>query len=100
VAQRSRELAVRAALGAAPSDILRLVVGQGLSIAVAGLIVGLAAAAVLARSMSSFLYGVTPLDGPTYLVVPLFLLGVATVACLAPARRAIKVDPVQVLRSN
>jgi putative ABC transport system permease protein len=100
VSQRSREIAVRAALGAAPSDILRLVVGQGLTIAVTGLIAGLAAAAVLARSMSTFLYGVTPLDTLTYLIVPLFLLAVAIVACLGPAHRAIKVDPVQVLRSN
>ena len=100
VAQRSREIAVRTALGARQSDILRLVTRQALSIIAVGLIAGMAAATALARSMSSFLYGVTPYDKLTYALVPLFLLVVATIACLAPARRAVKLDPVQVLRSN
>jgi putative ABC transport system permease protein len=100
VAQRSREIAVRTALGARQSDILRLVTRQALSIIAVGVIAGIAAATALARSMSSFLYGVTPYDKLTYALVPLFLLVVATIACLAPARRAVKLDPVQVLRSN
>ena len=99
VAQRAREIAVRAALGARPSDILGLVARQGLAIATAGLIVGVAAAAVLARSMASFLYGVTPHDGATYVVVPLLLLAVAAIACLGPVLRAMKVDPMKLLRS-
>lgn len=98
VAQRSRELAVRAALGARPSDILRLIARQGLAIAVAGSIVGVAGAAVLANSMASFLYGVTPHDRLTYILVPLLLLAVATIACLGPAVRAMRMDPVRVLR--
>jgi putative ABC transport system permease protein len=98
VAQRSREIAVRSALGARPSDIVRLVVGQGLAITAAGVILGLSAATMLAKSMSTFLYGVTPYDRLTFVVVPLLLLGVAAVACLAPARRAARMDPVHVLR--
>jgi len=100
VVQRSREIAVRTALGARPLDILRLVAVQGLGIAAAGLSAGIAAAALLARSMSSFLYGVTPHDRPTYVFVPLLLLAVAMMACLGPARRAMKVDAVKVLRSS
>ena len=100
VTQRARELAVRTALGARPSDILKLILGQGLTVAGLGVIVGMSAAAVLVGSMSAFLYGVTPHDRLTYVCVPLFLLAVATISCLAPARRAIKLDPAQVLRSN
>ncbi len=100
VTQRRREIAVRTALGAQPSDILRLVARQGLAIATAGLMVGVAAAAVLARSMASFLYGVTPHDGLTYVAVPLLLLTVAAIACVGPVLRAMKVDPVKLLRSS
>ena len=100
VAQRSREIAVRAALGARPSDILGLVARQGLVITMTGLIVGVAAAAVLAQSMASFLYGVTPHDRLTYALVPLLILAVAAIACLGPSLRAMRVDPVRVLRSS
>jgi len=100
VAQRSREIAVRAALGARPSDILGLMARQVLAITTAGLIVGVGAAAVLARSMSSFLYGVTPHDRLTYALVPLLIFGVATIASLGPALRASRVDPVRVLRGH
>jgi putative ABC transport system permease protein len=100
VAQRSREIAVRAALGARPSDILRLIARQGLAITTVGLIVGVGGAAVLSQSMASFLYGVTPHDRLTYVLVPLLILLVATIACLGPALRAMRVDPVKVLRSS
>ena len=100
VAQRSREIAVRTALGSRPSDIVRFVVGQGLAVSAAGLAIGLVTARVLARSMSSFLYGVTAYDWLTYIVVPLVLLAVAALACFLPARRAARMDPVQVLRSG
>jgi predicted permease len=100
VAQRSREIAVRAALGARPSNILGLVARQGLAITTVGLIVGVGAAAVLTQSMSSFLYGVTPHDRLTYALVPLLILVVATIACLGPALRAAKLDPVKALRSS
>jgi len=100
VAQRSREIAVRSALGAQRGDILRLVARQGLAMTATGLIVGIAGAAVLARSMATFLYGVTPHDGLTYVLVSLLLLAVSTIACLGPALRAIRVDPVRVLRGQ
>jgi putative ABC transport system permease protein len=100
VAERSREIAVRNALGARASDITRLIAGQGLAIAGAGLIIGAALAMVLARSLSTILYGITPHDRVTFIAVPLVLLCVSIVACLVPARRATKLDPVQVLRSN
>jgi len=100
VSQRSREIAVRTALGASPSDILRLVVRQGLTIAASGLAAGMAIAVILGRSMSSFLYGVTPFDRLTYVAVPVFVLAVAAMSCLVPARRAVNVDPATLLRSN
>jgi putative ABC transport system permease protein len=100
VTQRARELAVRTALGARPSDIVKLVLGQGLTVAALGVVVGISAAAVLVGSMSSFLFGVTPHDGLTYVCVPLFLLAVAAVSCLAPALRAMRIDPAKLLRSN
>jgi putative ABC transport system permease protein len=99
VAQRSREIAVRSALGARPVDIVTLVIRQGLAITAAGLGVGIAASLILARSMSTFLYGVTPHDRLTFVAVPLLLLIVAAVACFVPARRAAAVDPLRVLRS-
>ncbi|HEU4935078.1 MAG TPA: ADOP family duplicated permease [Vicinamibacterales bacterium] len=100
VAQRSREIAVRSALGAQRLDILRLVARQGLAITAAGLIAGVAGAAALAGSMATFLYGVTPYDGLTYVLVPMLLLVVSTIACLGPALRAMRVDPVRVLRGQ
>jgi ABC-type antimicrobial peptide transport system permease subunit len=99
VAQRSREIAVRVALGARPADLLGLIARQGLGITTAGLIVGVAAAAVLARSMASFLYGVTPHDRLTYVLVPVVIMGIAMIACLGPAVRAMRLDPIKVLRS-
>lgn len=98
VAQRSREIAVRSALGARPSQIVRMVVQQGLAISVAGIVAGSAAAIVLARSMATFLYGVTPHDAVTFVSVPLVLLAVTAVACFVPARRAARLDPLRVLR--
>ena len=100
VAQRSREIAVRSALGARPSQILQMVVRQGLTIAVAGILVGMVAAVALARSMATFLYGVTPHDALTFVTVPLLLLVVTTVACFIPARRAARLDPLRVLKAG
>ncbi len=98
VAQRSREIAVRSALGARPSQIVQLVVRQGLGIAVVGIAVGIASAVALARSMETFLYGVTSHDAVTFISVPLVLLAVAALACFFPARRAARLDPLRVLR--
>jgi predicted permease len=100
VAQRSRELAVRSALGARRGDLVRLILRQGLGVTCAGLAVGLLASAWLTRAIATQLYGVTTLDVVTYVAVPLVLLAVAATACLVPARRAAAVDPLEVLRSN
>jgi putative ABC transport system permease protein len=98
VAQRSREIGVRTALGARPRDIVNLVVRQGLAIVLAGLAVGLAVAFAVVKSLSTFLYGVTTYDALSFTAVPIVLLLVAGLACLIPARRAASVDPVRVLR--
>ena len=100
VAQRSREIAVRSALGARPIDIVLLVVGQGLAITGIGLVAGVAAALILTRSISTFLYGVNVHDRVTFVAVPLLLLTVAAIACFVPARRAARLDPLRVLKGS
>jgi putative ABC transport system permease protein len=100
VAQRVREFGIRMALGARGEDVLTLVLGGGLRIAVGGTIVGLAAAAALTQSLGSMLFGVQPLDPVTFVAVPLMLTVVAMVACAIPARRAMVVDPAIALRDE
>ena len=98
VAQRTREVGIRMALGAQTTDVLKLVVRDGLKLVVIGVLVGLGGAVILTRLMSTLLFGVTPTDSLTYGAVTLVLIGVALAACYIPARRATKVDPLVALR--
>jgi len=98
VAQRTHEIGVRVALGAEASDILRQVVGQGMLPAVIGIATGTAGAWGVTRFLSSLLFGVRPTDPMTFTLVPVILAAVGVLACLLPARRATKVDPVIALR--
>jgi putative ABC transport system permease protein len=100
VSQRRRELGVRAALGAAKGDLVRLVVREGLGATTTGLAAGLAAAAGLTRLMQSVLFGVGPLDLVAFAAAPALLIPVAVVACLLPAIRAAQTDPIEALRSE
>jgi putative ABC transport system permease protein len=98
VSQRRQEIGVRVALGASPRSVLGLVVGQGMSLATAGVIVGVAGAFVLTRVMAAVLFEVRATDPATFAVVVVVLLGAALVASWLPARRALRIDPVQALR--
>jgi putative ABC transport system permease protein len=98
VRARTHEIGVRLALGATRNDILRLVVGQGMALALAGVALGMGAAVALTRYIESLLYEVTPTDPLTYSAVGLLLAAVAFLACYLPARRAMRVDPMIALR--
>jgi putative ABC transport system permease protein len=98
VAQRTRELGVRMALGAQRPDIVGLVLGQGMKLAGIGSVIGLAGALALTRVLTTLLYQVKPLDPVTFLVVPALLMTVAMLACWLPARHAARVDPIEALR--
>jgi len=98
VSQRQREIGVRLALGAQRSDVLRLVVGRGLVLAVAGVVIGLLGAVALTRFMQGVLYGVEATDPLTFVAVALGLLGIAVLASWIPARRAAMVDPALAIR--
>jgi predicted permease len=98
VAQRTREIGVRMALGAQRKDVLSIVVGQGLKLALLGLALGLVAAWVVTRFVSTLLYGVTPTDPLVFVGVSLLILLVAGLASWLPARRATEIDPITVLR--
>jgi predicted permease len=100
VAQRSREIGVRLALGAAPRSIVHLVLGQGWRFTAAGLVAGLAMAAAGARLLASFLPGISPLDAAAYAAATLLLGSAATIAMWLPVRRALAVDPARTLRSE
>jgi putative ABC transport system permease protein len=98
VAQRTREIGLRMALGAQPQDVLRVIVGHGLRLVLAGLCIGVAAGLVVTRWMSSVLFDVKPTDPLTFTAVAVVLTAVAFLASYIPARRAMRVDPMVALR--
>jgi putative ABC transport system permease protein len=100
VAQRTREIGIRMALGAQATDVRRMVVKQGLWLAMLGLAVGLLASLASGRVLTSLLYEVKPTDPLTLLIVSATLLAIALLACLIPARRAARVDPMEALRDS
>jgi putative ABC transport system permease protein len=98
VVQRTHEIGVRMALGAQPVDVLRLVIRQGMSLTIAGLVIGIVAGTFATRLLTEMLFGVTPRDPLTFVGVPVLLLVVAFLACYIPARRATRIDPLLALR--
>jgi putative ABC transport system permease protein len=100
VNQRTREIGVRMALGAERSDVLRLIVREGMKVALIGVAIGLVAALALGRFLSSLVFGVTVRDPATFAVVAVVLSAVAFAACVIPARRAARVDPIVALRDE
>ena len=98
VNEQKREIAIRLAMGAQKSNILKMVLRRGLTLTAAGVGMGVAGALIVSHLMSGLLYGVSPTDLPTFAGVTLILSIVALAACLVPARRAMRVDPIVALR--
>ena len=98
VARQTKDIGIRVALGARRGQVLGMVLRQGLTLTLAGSAIGLAAAMALSRITASLLYGVSPTDTLTFAAVPAALLTIAAVACLVPARRAARLDPIRALR--
>jgi putative ABC transport system permease protein len=100
VSQRTQEIGVRVALGAARRDVMRLIVGQGLKLATIGIVIGMIGAAFVTPAVRSVLYNVTPTDPLSFTVVSIFLACIATAASYVPARRAMAVDPIVAIRNE
>ena len=101
IAQRTREIGIRMAVGAKGPDVLRMIIGQGLRLVVAGVLIGAGSSLLLARLLSSFsqlLYGVRATDPVTFMAVSLVLVGVSVLACYFPALRASRIDPMAALK--
>jgi putative ABC transport system permease protein len=98
VTQRTHEIGVRMALGASRRDVVHMIVRQGVSMALVGIVVGVAGATALTRVMASLLYEVTPTDAQTLAIVPMGLALTALIASLVPALRAARIDPAETLR--
>jgi ABC-type antimicrobial peptide transport system permease subunit len=100
VAERSREIGVRMALGATTAAVRRMVVAQGARVVAVGVAVGLIAALLATRPLAAHLFGVTPMDAPTFATMAVLMLLIGALAAYVPARRASRVDPCQSLRSD
>ena len=100
VANRRGEFGIRLALGAQTNNVLRMILAQGLRLAIAGVVVGLLGAFALTRLLKGLLFGISASDPLTFVVIAIVLIGVALLACWIPARRATKVDPLEALRSE
>jgi ABC-type antimicrobial peptide transport system permease subunit len=100
VAQRTREIGIRSALGAEPKQLARMFLVQGLALSSVGAVAGLVAAGVLGRLMSSLLFGVGPLDPLAYIAALAVTIAAATLATYLPARRAARIDPMNTLRAD
>jgi ABC-type antimicrobial peptide transport system permease subunit len=98
VVERFHEIGVRLALGALKRHVLKMVLKEGMGLAVVGLVLGVVATLAASRVMAGLLYGVTPRDPATFLAVSILLMGTALAACYIPARRATTVDPMVALR--
>jgi putative ABC transport system permease protein len=100
VAQRTQEIGVRMAVGAAPGRVMRMVVGQGLTLAAAGIVIGLVGAFALTRALETMLFGIAATDALTFVAAPLGTLLVVVLACSIPALRATRISPVIALRAE
>jgi putative ABC transport system permease protein len=100
VAQRTHEIGIRMALGAQTRDVLRLIVRQGMSLTIVGIVIGLAGAFALTRLLASLLFGVGATDPATFLWIPVLLAAVSFFACYLPARRAARLDPIKALATT
>jgi putative ABC transport system permease protein len=98
VTQRTHEIGIRMALGARAGNVLSLIMRNGLTLVLAGITIGIAGALVLTRFLTTLLFGVTPTDGVTFVVVSMTFFVIATIASLIPALRATRVDPLVALR--